>query len=342
MNIRLVTGLALSCALLVAPAFASPNQYLLKQKVVLGGEGGWDYLAFDPVGKRLFVPRGTHVTVVDPYKGSLIGEIPNTAGVHGVAFAQDLNKGFTSNGRDNTVTVFDLKTLAEIAKIKVPGDGPDAIYYDAGSKRVFSFNGRSKDATLIDAVANTVVSSIPLGGKPEFPAGDGKGIVFVNVEDTSELVSIDAKLGQVANRWKMAACESPTGLAMDTKHRRLFAGCSNKVMTVVNADSGAVVTTVPIGQGTDAIEFDAARSLAFSSNFDGTLDVVHEDSPDRYTVVQSAPTQAGARTMALDTTNHDIYLVTAEIEMVPATVAGQPPRRTMKPGTFTLLVMSTR
>jgi len=342
MKIRLAFGLILSCAVLLSPSFAASTQYQLKAKVVLGGDGGWDYLSFDPAGKRLFVPRGTHVMVVDPYKGTLIGEIPNTSGVHGVAFAQELGKGFTSNGRDNTVTVFDLRTLQALETVKVPGDGPDAIYYDAASKRVFSFNGRSKDATIIDATTDAVAGTIALGGKPEFPAGDGRGMLFVNIEDTSELVSIDARKGVVANRWKLAPCEAPSGLAMDARQRRLFAGCQNKMMAVVNADSGAVVATVPIGQGTDAIGFDPATSLVFSSNNGGTLDVVHEDGPDKYTVLQNAPTQLGARTMALDTSNHDVYLVTADFDMVPASVAGQPPRRTMKPGSFTLLVMSTR
>jgi YVTN family beta-propeller protein len=340
MKIRLALGLILSCALLLSPSFAASTQYQLKAKFVLGGEGGWDYLTFDPAGKRLFVARGTRVSVIDPYKGSLIGEITNTSGVHGVALAQELGKGFTSNGRDNTVTVFDLKTLLAIETIKVPGDGPDAIYYDAVSKRVFTFNGRSKDATIIDATTDAVAGTIPLGGKPEFPAGDGRGMLFVNIEDTSEIASIDARKGVVANRWKLAPCEEPSGLSMDARQHRLFAVCHNKMMAVVNSQTGAVVTTVPIGQGTDASAFDPGTSLAFSSNSDGTLDVIHEDGPDKYTVLQNAATQAGARTMALDTIDHDVYLVTADFDMVPAAVAGQPARRTMKPGTFTLLVMS--
>jgi len=341
MNIRLALGLILSCAVLLSPSFAASTQYQLKAKFVLGGEGGWDYLAFDSVGKRLFIARGTHVSVVDPYAGKVIGDIPNTSGVHGVALAQELGKGFTSNGRDNTVTVFDLRTLQAIETIKVTGDGPDAIYYDSASRRVFTFNGRSKDATIINATTDSVAGTIPLGGKPEFPAGDGGGKFYVNIEDTSEVLSIDARAGAVLARWKLAPCEEPSGLAMDAKHHRVFAGCHNKVMAVVNTDSGEVVATPPIGQGTDASGFDPGTSLAFSSNGDGTLDVVHEDTPDKYTVVQNAQTQAGARTLAVDTLTHDVYLVTADFDTTPAAVAGQPPRRTMKPGTFTLLVMST-
>lgn len=331
---------AILCASAVK-AFA-PAQYQVKQKYVLGGDGGWDYLTFDAAGKRLFVSRGTHVMVVDPYKGSVVGDIPDTPGVHGIAIAQDLGKGFTSNGRENTVTVFDLKTLKQTAKIKIDGENPDAILYDPFSKRVFTFNGRSKNATVIDATNGTVVGNIPLTGKPEFGAADGKGKVFVNIEDTSELTSIDAANAKVVNTWKLTGCEEPSGLAIDQKHRRLFAGCHNKVMAVIDADNGKVIATPAIGEGVDANAFDADKQLAFSSNGDGTLTVVHEDAPDKFTVVENAETQKSARTMALDTTNHDVYLVAAEIEMAPPAKEGERPRRTMKPGTFTLLVVGKK
>ena len=325
-----------------APAFA-PAKYEVKHKYVLGGEGGWDYLTFDPAGKRLFISRGTHVMVVDPYKGSVIGDIPDTAGVHGIALAQDLGKGFTSNGRENTVTVFDLKTLKEMAKIKIEGENPDAILYDPASQRVFTFNGRSKNATVIDAAKGTVAATIPLDGKPEFAASDGKGMVFVNIEDKSEITEIDAKKATVVKSWPLAPCEEPSGLAIDQKTRRLFSGCGNKLMAVSNADTGKLITTVPIGEGVDANGFDPETKLAFSSNGrDGTLTVVHEDSPDKFTVVENAPTQKFARTMALDTTNHDVYEVTAEIEEAPPAKEGERPRRTMKPGTFTLLVVGKK
>ena len=322
-------------------AFAQAR-YQVKQKYVLGGDGGWDYLTFDPAGKRLFISRGTHVMVVDPYKGSVIGDIADTAGVHGIALAQDLGKGFTSNGRENSVTVFDLKTLKQTNKIKIDGENPDAILYDPSSKRVFTFNGRSKNATVIDATNDKVVATIPLDGKPEFGVADGNGGVFVNIEDKSEVTSIDAKKATVLKSWPLAPCEEPSGLAMDQKHRRLFAGCGNKMMAVVDADSGKVIATPAIGEGVDANAFDADKQLAFSSNGrDGNLTVVHEDSPDKFSVVENAPTQKFARTMALDTTNHDVYLVTAEIEEAPPAKEGERPRRNMKPGTFTLLVVGT-
>jgi DNA-binding beta-propeller fold protein YncE len=322
---------------------AAEPQYQLKQKYVIGGDGGWDYLNYDPVGKRLFISRATRVQVVDPSKGTVIAEIPDTAGVHGIALAHDLGKGFTSNGRDNTVTVFDLKTLKETSKIKIEGgENPDAILYDPASKRVFTFNGRSKNATAIDAVNGTVVATIPLDGRPEFAAADGKGMVYVNIEDKSELTSIDAKKAAVANTWPLTGCEEPSGLAIDPKHRRLFAGCHNKVMAIVNADDGKVVATVPIGQGVDANGFDPGTELAFSSNGDGTLTVVHEDAPDKFKVVQNADTQRGARTMALDPKTHDVYLVTAEFDEQPPAEGQTRPRRTMKPGSFTLLVMERK
>ncbi len=331
-----------SLAVLAAVAFAPAAQYEVKQKYVLGGDGGWDYLTYDSAGKRLFISRGTHVMVVDPAKGTVLGDVPNTPGVHGIALAQDLGKGFTSNGRENSVTVFDLKTLKETARIKIEGENPDAILYEPTTQRIFTFNGRSKNATVIDAAKGTVVGNIPLDGKPEFAAADGKGVVFVNIEDKNEITSIDAKKASVIKSWPLTGCDEPSGLAMDQKNRRLFSGCGNKVMTVTNADTGKVVTTIPIGQGVDANAFDADNQLAFSSNGEGTLTVAHEDSADKYSVVENATTQRGARTMALNTDTHDALLVTAEIEEAPPAKEGERPRRTMKPGTFTLLVVGKK
>ena len=341
----IVTLAVLSFVFVYALPAAAQNQYQLKQKFTIGGDGGWDYLTYDPAGKRLFISRGTRVMVVDPAKGSVLAEIPGTTGVHGIALAQELGKGFTSNGGENTVTVFDLKTLKETAKIKLPDDAknPDAILYDTASQRVFTFNGRSKNATVIDAAKGTVVSNIPLDGKPEFAAADGKGMVYVNIEDKGELTSIDAKKAAVVSSWPLTGCEEPSGLAIDAKNRITFSGCGNKVMTVTNIDTGKVVATVPIGEGVDANGFDPETALAFSSNGEGTLTVVHEDSAAKFTVLQNAATQRRARTMALDTNNHDVYLVTAEFEDAPPPAPGQPRQRpAMKPGTFTLLVMGKK
>lgn len=343
MGKRLFCGTLMVLAAAFAIRAASPAKYELKQKFELGGEGGWDYLTYDAEGKRLFISRATRVQVVDPAKGTMITEIANTPGVHGIALAQDQGKGFTSNGRENTVTVFDLKTLKETARIKLDGaENPDAILYDSASKRVFTFNGRSKNSSVIDATNNTVALTIPLDGKPEFAAADGTGMVYVNIEDKSEIQNIDARSGKVIATWPLTGCEEPSGLAMDQKHHRLFAGCGNKVMAIVNADSGKVITTVPIGQGVDANGFDPGTDLAFSSNGDGTLTVVHEDSSDKFTVVDNAKTQRGARTMAVNPNNHEVYLVTAEFDEQPPAEGQTRPRRTMKPGTFTLLVMAKK
>ena len=341
---KIICAMVMVSGLVLLASAAGPVQYELKQKFTLGGEGGWDYLTYDPSSKHLFISRGTRVMVVDPEKGTVVGEIPNTTGVHGIAIAHDVGKGFTSNGRENTITVFDLKDLKETAKIKLEGaENPDAIIYDPASKRVFAFNGRSKNATVIDAAKGTVVSNIPLDGKPEFAAADGKGKVYVNIEDKAEVQAIDALKASVQNTWKIEGCEEPSGLAMDQKNRRLFAGCGNKVMAIVDADSGKVVTTLPIGEGVDATGFDPGTGLAFSSNGDGTLTVIHEDSKDKFSVAQNATTQKRARTMALNPGNHEVYLVTADFEE-PATppANGQRPRPTMKPGTFTLLVMAKK
>src|SRR6202165_5178812 len=252
---------------------AGPSGYHITKKIVLGGEGGWDALTVDSKARRVYISRGTHVMVVDADTGAVVGDIPNTNGVHDIALAADLDKGFISDGRDNTVTIFDLKTLKVLGTAS-SGKNPDIIIYDPASKRVFAFNGGSKDATAIDARTGTVAGTIPLGGKPEFAVSDEKGHVFVNIEDTSEIVQFDSNKLAVENRWKIAPGEEPSGLAMDHKHRRLFSVCSNKLMVVVDANNGKVITTLPIGAGTDAAAFDPETGFAFSSNGgDGTLTV---------------------------------------------------------------------
>src|SRR5438105_7361639 len=276
-----------------------PSGYHLIKQVKLGGEGGWDYLTFDPKGNRLFISRSTHVMVVDADTGALVGDIPDTQGVHGIALVQDQGKGYTSNGRASNVTVFDLKTLKVLKQIPV-GKNPDAIIYDPASGRVFTMNGAGGDATAIDPKADAVAGTVALGGKPEFATADERGHVFVNLADKSTLVEFDSQKLAVVNRWPLAPCEEPSGMAIDRKHRRLFSGCSNKLMAVVDADTGRVVTTVPIGGGVDANGFDPETDFAFSSNGgDATLTVVHEDSPQKFTVVESVATQRGARTMTL-------------------------------------------
>jgi YVTN family beta-propeller protein len=330
--------LSFQCAALNAQ---TTSGYHVTKTIKLGGEGGWDYLTFDAKGNRLFISRGTHVMVVDADSGVVVGDIPDTQGVHGIALAQEFDKGYTSNGRASTVTVFDLKTLKVLKQIPV-GKNPDTIIYDAASKRIFTMNGASKDSTAIDAKTDTVASTVALDGRPEFATADEKGHVYVNLEDKSMVAEIDSQKLSVVNRWPLAPCEEPSGMAIDRKHGRLFSGCSNKMMAVVDADSGKVITTEPIGAGVDANGFDPETGFAFSSNGgDGTLTIVHEDSPDKFSVVDNVPTQRGARTMALDTKRHRVFLVTAEFGQAPAPTPEQPrPRRPIVPGSFTLLVVS--
>ncbi len=321
-------------------AFAAPASagYHLIKKVVLGGEGFWDYLIVDSANRHVFISHGTHVMVVDADTYAVLGDIPDTQGVHGIAIASDLGRGFTSNGRANTVTIFDLKTFKVLGTAPT-GQNPDAIIYDPASHRVFTMNGRSGDSTVIDGATGTVAGTISLGGKPEFATADGAGRVYANIEDKSLLVAIDSNALIVKNTWPLAPCEEPSGMAIDIAHRRLFSGCHNKMMAVLDADSGKVIATPPIGQGVDANAFDPATGLAFSSNGDGTLTVVHEDSPDKFTVVENVSTQPRARTMALDTKTHNVYLVTAEFGPPPPATAEQPrPRPTVVPNSFTLLV----
>lgn len=321
-----------------ALAKPGPGYHLLK-KFVLGGEGGWDLMAFDSAAGRLYISRGTHVMVVDPESGATVGDVPNTPRVHGIALAPEFGKGFTSNGGDATVTIFDLKTLKTLSQVKV-GKNPDAIIYDSASKRIFCFNAGSNDVTAIDAKTGTVAGTLTLGGKPELAVADEHGKIFVNLEDKSAVVELDARKLAVDATWPLAPGEEPTGIALDKKHHRLFIACANKLMAVVNAENGKLVTTFPIGDGPDGAAFDSDRQLAFSPNgADGTLTVAHEDSTDKISVLENIATQRGARTMELDEQGHRVFLVTAEFGPTPAPTAERPhPRPPMIPGSFTLLV----
>jgi hypothetical protein len=326
----LVAGMALAAA---APGYKVVNTYKI------GGDGGWDYLTADASARRLYISRATHVIVLDLDSGKTVGDIADTPGVHGIALAPELGRGFTSNGREGTVSIFDLKTLATSSKLKV-GDNPDAILYDSATKRVFTFNGKSQDSTAIDATNGTVLGTIKLDGKPEFSASDGKGEIFVNIEDKSELTAIDGNKLEVKTKWPLAPCEEPTGLSIDRKNRRLFVGCNNKMMAVVNADTGQVLATPAIGEGVDATNFDDETGLAFASCGEGVLTVVREESRDKFSVAESVPTQQGARTMALDSKTHDVYVVSAKFGPTPAATADNPhPRRAILPDSFVVLVL---
>ena len=331
-----VFGVAVSL-LLAAPvgihAQAQTGKYRLLKTIPVPGDEGWDYVAVDSAARHVFVSHGSHVVVLDADSEAVIGDIPDTQGVHGIAIATDAGRGFTSNGRANTVTIFDLKTFKVLGSAKT-GSNPDAIVYEAGSKRVFTMNGRSGDTTAINVADGAVAGTLALGGKPEFAVADGHGNVYVNLEDKSELVHFDAQKMAVLHRWPMAPCEEPSGLAADWKSHRLFAGCGNKLMAVINADTGKVVARVPIGDGVDANGFDPEANLAFASTGDGNLTIAHEDSPDTYTVVMNLSTKKSARTMALDLKTHKVFLPAAEFDPpAPGERRGK-----MKPGSFVVLV----
>jgi len=334
-------GVLTLAAVLFAGAFSraagqtpGASGYHVIKTVPVGGEGFWDYLTVDSEGRRLYISHGTHVQVMDIDSYTIVGDIPDTQGVHGIALAPELGRGFTSNGRANTVTIFDLKTLKTIGTVNA-GTNPDCIVYDGVTQRVFTLNGRSNNATAINAADGTVAGTVDLGAGPEFAVADGKGSIYVNIEDKSELVQFDAQKLTVTNRWPLAPCEEPSGLAMDLKNRRLFSGCHNQMMAVVDADTGKVIATPAIGQGVDANRYDPETNYAFSSNGDGTLTVVHEDSADKFSVVENVPTKRSARTMALDLKTHNIFLAAADFEPpAPGERRGK-----MKPGSFVILVV---
>lgn len=325
---------------ILAFAGSSPEYHVIKT-FKLGGDGGWDYLTLDNSAHRLYISRATRVMVIDTESGKQVGEIGDTPGVHGIALVSVLNKGFTSNGREGTVSIFDMKTHKTLNKVKV-GENPDAILYDSASTRVLTFNGRSHDSSVLDPEQGKVVGTIKLDGKPEFAVSDEKGGVFVNIEDKNEIEALDPIKLEVKERWPMAGCQEPSGLAIDREHRRLFSGC-DKLMAIVDADSGKEVTTLPICDGVDAAAYDPETRLAFASCHDGKLSVIQEESPDKFSVVQNAPTQQGARTMALDPKTHEVYTVTAKFGPTPASSPDNPhPRPLIEPNSFVVLVLARK
>ncbi|MBF0553629.1 MAG: YncE family protein [Nitrospirae bacterium] len=324
--------------LLLSDSSAGDTGYHVINKLQLGGEGGWDYLTVDSAARRLYISRGTHVMVVDIDTNKPAGDISDTPGVHGIAVALELNRGFISNGKGNTAAIFDLKTLKIIATVKT-GENPDAILYDTATKRVFTFNGRSKDATVFSAVSGEVAATIALGGKPEFAAADGAGKVYVNIEDTNEVVEIDSRKLSVTRRYALNPCEEPTGMGFDPEHHHVFAGCHNKLMVILDTTTGKVTSSVPIGEGVDGNGFDVGTGLAFSANGDGTLTVVRESSPGKFEVADTVITQQGARTMAIDTKTHNIYLPTAQFAPAAASSDGKKQRPVPVKDTFVVVVV---
>jgi DNA-binding beta-propeller fold protein YncE len=330
----LLAAIALAFPFIVA---AAAPHYAVLQRYAVGQPGGWDYLTYSADGHRLYVSRFDRVLVID----ANTGKIPGTDGVHGVALVPKLGRGYTSNGRTDTLTEFDLATSKVLRTIAVEGHNPDALIYDPASAHLFAFDGRSNEASVVDPVAGKLVAKIALTGKPEFAASDGAGKVYVNIEDTAQLARIDSATNKVTAVWKLADCEEPSGLALDTAHHRLFSVCQNKHIAVTDAQSGKPVASVAIGEGPDAAGFDAERGLIYSTNGrDGTLTVVHEDDPDHYRVIANVPTQKSARTLALDADGNRIFTVAAEFGPRPAPTKENPhPRPTIVDGSFAVLVI---
>jgi DNA-binding beta-propeller fold protein YncE len=338
-NIIVAFSVILFCGLAhTAGLSATEPRYHLIKRLQLGGEGGWDYLTVDGTARRLYISRGTYVMVIDIDSDKLVGDIPDTPGVHGITVAREINRGFTSNGQSNTATIFDLSNLKVLGQVKT-GANPDAILYDPATKRVVTFNGRSKDATVFDAYSGEIAGRIELGGKPEFAAADSKGKIYVNIEDTNEVVEIDSRKLEVVKRFSLKPCEEPTGMALDAERHHVFSGCHNKVMTILDTETGKVIATVAIGEGVDGNGFDAGKGLAFSSNGDGTLTVVREVAPGRFDVAETVATQRGARTMAIDPKTHYIYLPTAKFSPIPSSAGGAKPRPVMIKDSFEVLVV---
>jgi len=316
-------------------------KYSLDKQFKIGGEGGWDLLALDVERHRLFISRSSHVQVIDTESGKLDGDIPGTQGVHGIAIAADLNLGFTSNGKSNSVTVFDLTSLKVIETIKISGLNPDAILYEPISKHLITFNGHSANATVIDAITRKEIDTISLPGKPELAVNNSVGNVFVNIEDKNEIVVIDSNLNKILKVFPIGSGNGPSGLAIDQAHNRLFSVCANNKMMVLNSESGDIVSELAIGSSPDSAAFDQKLGIAFSSNGDGTLTLIKENDPEHFSVLQNVKTQKGARTMAYDTENHRAYLVTASFGETPPATKEQPkPRPTILPNSFVVLVVS--
>jgi YVTN family beta-propeller protein len=328
--------------LLIGFSFASAisQNYTVSKKINIAGDSGWDYLAVDEVNQHLFVSHGDVVNVIDLKTDQTIATIPDTKGVHGIAIANKLNKAFITDGKDNAVTIVNLKTFELIEKVAIEGQKPDAVLYDEFSQKVFTYNAKSNDATVLDAITNKVIKNIALGGKPEFSVTNGKGLIYVNIEDTNEIKTIDSSKLQVITAWSIAPGDEPSGLAIDLETNRLFSVCGNQLMIVVDASNGKIIKTLPIGDGCDGVTFDAKNKLAFSSNGDGTISVVKEANANTFSVQETIKTQKGARTITLNKTTSQLYLPTATFGAKPEPTTENPkPRASLIPNSFAVLVV---
>lgn len=337
MNARRCAATFLALAAAVAPARAD---YHLVKRIAVGGAGGWDYLEPDPAGRRLYVSHENHVVVIDMDTLEVVGDVPDSPGMGGVALARELDRGYTANGDEDTVGVFELSTLKPLARWKATGKRPNQIAYEPATRRVFSFNSTGRNVTVFDAVSGKLLSTIEVDGRTEFYAMDGKGMIYDSLQDKASVVAIDARTMKVVATYPLAPQAQPAGTAMDPQTRRLFVACRSQALLVLDADSGKILASFPIGARNDAVKFDPGTRLAFASNGDGSLAVVREDSPDRFSLVQTVATEYGARTMAVDSRTHRVFLPSADWEPAPAATAADPrPRRAMVPGSFRVLVL---
>jgi len=345
--LRLAHGVALLAFLALAPqghaaGVPDASTYAVTDRWTLPGSGGWDCLTVDPPRHRLFLSRGDRVEVVDTATGKLIGTLAGTAGVHAIALAPELGRGYTSNGRTNSITVFNYDTLERIQDVPVPGENPDLLLYLPASGHLLVLNGRSRTAVVLDARSLAVLATVPMPGKPEFAVDDGHGQVFVNIEsDPGRLVRMSDSTYTVTANWELSGCNGPTGLAMDVAQHRLFSSCDDGVLAITDSSTGKPVARARIGGGPDGLAFDPARGLVLVSAGEGVLNVIHQDAPDRYTAVGAPATQAGARTLAIDPASRRVYTVTAKFAPAAAPTAEVPrPRPQPLPDSFTVLVLA--
>jgi DNA-binding beta-propeller fold protein YncE len=328
------TGPVLTLAAVASLLAQTSSSYRITHTYILGGEGSWDYVVPDSPHHRLFIARQNRVMVVDEDSGKLLGEVTGINGAHGTAVAEATGHGFATSGDDQSVVMFDLKNFKVLGRVPAAEDA-DAIVYDGASNRVFTLNGDAHSSTVIDPKAGTLITNVALGGKPEYGASAGDGKVYANLTDTGEVVEIDGKTASVTRRWFTVPCKQPVSMAIDTSHHRLFSGCRSGVMAVSDYQAAKIVATVPIGSGVDGAGFDPAAGDVFASNADGTLTVIHQDTPDQYHVIETVQTPQGSRNMGLDPTNHRVFVVSAKFGEAPA--GGR--RGPVLPGTFSLLVI---
>jgi DNA-binding beta-propeller fold protein YncE len=319
--------------------YSQSSEYKIINKISVPVNGKWDFVTFDNSSRRLYISHGSVMQVIDVDKEKLLGEVTNTLGIHGIALATEMNKGYTSNGKDSTVTVFDLKTFVTIKTIKLQASNPDHIIYDNYSKKIFVFNNKSKNASIVDPATDLVVKTLSLGGNPELAVSDNQGLIFVNLEDKAEVAVIDSKNLLVKNKWSLSPGEEPTGLSLDLKNNRLFAGCSNKLMIVMDSKTGKVIAKLTIGDYVDGTAYDPEKKLLFSSNGEGTITVIRQDGPDKYSVLQNIVTKKGAKTLALDEEKHRLYLPCSDYNPPIEKTGSETPKPTITPNTFGILVV---